>query len=110
MVQDIRRIKTQGPSMDDLVLVARQQYVETGKGEPKGAVSREVQEGDLFTWVPPSVLGTGVVEHEPRWAGMPRMSLLEFYAGLQRRNWTSPHHDPAAVPWKLDFYQVRNLP
>lgn len=106
-MQDIRRIKQEGPSMDDLVLVARQQYVETGKGVPEGQqVNREVQEGDLYTWVPPAVLGTGAVVEEPRWGSMPRMSLLEFYAGLQRRNWTSQYHDPLAVPWKLNFYQV----
>jgi len=91
--------------MDDLVVVAKQQYVETGKGDAKEG-SKEVKEGALYTWVPPSVLGTGVVVEEPRWGKMERMNLMEFYTGIQRRNWTSEYHDPSAVPWKLDFYQV----
>jgi hypothetical protein len=89
--------------MDDITLVANQQYVEKGKGN-------EVKEGPLYTWVPPTVLGTGTVVEEPRWAKLERMNLVEFYTGLQRRNWTSEYHDPSAVPWKLDFYQVPSCP
>jgi hypothetical protein len=91
--------------MDDLIVVAKQQYVETGKGKMSEG-DKEVKEGALYTWIPPSVLGTGVVVDEPNWGKMERMNLMEFYTGIQRRNWTSIYHDPSAVPWKLDFYQV----
>lgn len=60
----------------------------------------------VYCWVPPSVLGTGPQVQEPKWRKLPKMNFLEFYTGIQRRNWTSPFYDCDAVPWKLTFYKV----
>ena len=103
--QDVRRIKQEGPRIDDLVLSARQKFkFAEGKGP-----DQEVHESYLHVWVPEEVLGAGVFEVVPEWRRMPQMSYLEFYNGLQRRNWTSELYDPQAEPWKLAFYEVRCL-
>lgn len=60
----------------------------------------------MYAWVPPSVLGEGLVEVEPQWGKLPKINYLEFLTGLQRRNWTSKFYDENAVPWKLDFFKV----
>ena len=87
------------------MLSARQKFK---FGEGKGP-DQEVHESYLHVWVPEEVLGAGVYEVVPEWRRMPQMSYLEFYNGLQRRNWTNELYDPQAEPWRLAFYEVRWL-
>ena len=87
------------------MLSARQKFkFAEGKGPDE-----EVHESYLHVWVPEEVLGAGVYEVVPEWRRMPQMSYLEFYNGLQRRNWTNKLYDPQAEPWRLSFYEVRWL-
>lgn len=97
--QDIKRIKTEGPVIDDLVITALQQW--TDKEE------KEVNEDAIYAWVPPSVLGSGVGQAEPPWGRLSRMSYVELLQGLKKRNWTNELYDKSAPAWKLSFYQAR---
>ena len=87
--------------MDDVVIAAVQEYKEKGFDEPK--------EEPVYAWVPSDVLGEGTAVVEPPWGRLPQKSYLEFYNGLQRRNWTNSLHDAAAEPWKVTFFQVGPL-
>lgn len=97
-LQDRARIKQDGPSFDDVQIIATEKQTDKATGEQSDKT--------IYTWVPPTVLGSGVYSEEPKWRRMPKMNFLELYTGLQRRNWTSQYYDPNAVPWKLDIYKV----
>lgn len=92
--QDLRRIAREGPTIDDL----RQEqtiFVEDEKGN-------EVEEDIDF--IPPTILGDTAYDYEVHWQSLPRLSYMEFYRGLQERNWTSKIYNPRAEPWKLQFF------
>ena len=56
-------------------------------------------------WLPPEVLGSAGYLDEPRWSKLPQMSVMEFHAGLQERNWTHPRYRRDAPPWKVHFFE-----
>jgi cell division protease FtsH len=97
---DLRRIKAAGPTLADLhahfEVPAAASAAADGADAAPAAVS----------FVPPEVLGAAAAATapEPRWKSIPRMEASELLAGLRARNWTSPHFDPAAPPWRLEFF------
>ncbi len=95
MLQDLRRIKQQGPSEQDLL---EQYSAETDDGQGD-TVMMEHQ------YIPPEVLGDVTYDAESDWQGMPQISYMEFYHGLRQRNWTSEYYDSAVEPWDLKFFR-----
>ena len=93
--RDLRRIKSEGPTVEDL----RAHFDVPGRDKEGRAVT------NTYDFVPPEVLGAVTYAPEPAWAALPRMSYMEFYQGLRRRNWTSPHYDAAAEPWDIQFFR-----
>lgn len=55
-------------------------------------------------YISPKVLGTPDVVAEPRWEDYPKMSRLEFFHGLRKRNWKSEYFEPGSDPWRLQFF------
>ena len=98
---DLRRIKQEGPTMDDL----RAHF------EVKKPGAEDDDEKAVYDFVPYEVLGvessgreTGY-NPEPKWEDVEQMSFMEFYSGLRERNWTSTFYNPDAEPWALEFFQ-----
>ena len=93
--RDLRRIKTEGPTVEDL----RAHFDVPGRDKEGRAIT------NTYDFVPPEVLGDVTYAPEPAWAALPRMPYMEFYQGLRRRNWTSPHYDAGAEPWDVHFFR-----
>ncbi|GAB4820037.1 hypothetical protein N2152v2_007083, partial [Parachlorella kessleri] len=95
--QDLRRIKQQGPSVEDLYA-----HIDVEGRDNRGETVK-----DSFEFVPPEVLGPAPAAEwtEPGWGKMAEMPFMEFYQGLRQRNWTSPHYDAQAEPWTVQFYK-----
>jgi len=70
-LQDLKRIKTQGPGLEDVTQTRTVQL-----NRPDGTV-REVE----YKWVPKEVVtSSGVyVIKEPDWQHLPEMQYMEFY-------------------------------
>ncbi len=132
-MQDLKRIKQQGPSAKDLFV--------------KKDIRRANLDGDVvettYEFVPADVLGDVRYAPEPNWARVPQMSYMEFYKvrqaherlrmppsdfqvwwclcnpafatiekpcrfsqGLRERNWTAhKHYRPDAEPWSVSFFR-----
>jgi hypothetical protein len=93
---DLKRIKQQGPTVDDL-FAQKSNEVQIAKG--KFGTSTE-------SFIPYDVLGGAEVTlrdglREPFWPLLAEMNYMQFYHELQRRNWTSKHFDASAEPWKV---------
>ena len=94
--RDLKRIKREGPTMDDL-------YAHF-KVPTKGKDGEETL--NEYDFIPVDVLGCGgKVIPEPDWKKLPEMTYMEFYQGLRKRNWTSKYYDPDAEPWSLQFFR-----
>jgi len=93
---DLKRIKTEGPTMEDL-----QAHFEVARSSGSKTTTQE------YNFVPYEVLGrkTAYPEKEPAWDQLPQMSFMEFYAGLRERNWTSEHYNPDASRWDVAFFE-----
>ena len=93
---DLKRIKTDGPTMDDL----RAHFEVTRTSGSKTTTKK-------YDFVPYEVLGnkTAYPSKEPAWDKLPQMSFMEFYAGLRERNWTSEFYNPDASKWDVAFFQ-----
>lgn len=91
---DMRRIRRQGPNMADLTRVLRTQIPGTSIELDYPFAPREAVMGLENLYTP-----------EPRWRSLPFMPFMELFDGLQRRNWTSPRHDPALPKWELRFFK-----
>ncbi|KAL4448900.1 hypothetical protein ABPG77_007617 [Micractinium sp. CCAP 211/92] len=95
--KDLKRIKQQGPSIEDLR--AHFEVPVRGKDGKEGGKA-------TYDFVPAEVLGQGAgYAAEPRWSQLPQMSFMEFYQGLRERNWTSKYYKPDAEKWSLQFFQ-----
>lgn len=71
--QDIKRLKTEGPRINDLTVshtVRRREAGEKGK---------EFEE--TYKWIPDNVIVSGGAYEveEPKWLDLPQMSYFEFY-------------------------------
>jgi hypothetical protein len=75
-LQDLRRIKQEGPRLDDLTQSWPFEI-------PKADGSTEAVE---YTWVPKEVItGSGRYElEEPEWASLPQMPYMRFYQARGR--------------------------
>ena len=94
--QDLKRIKQNGPTLDDLYAHFKVPGTEKD-GEKKT---------NAYDFVPVEVLGSGAaVTPEPKWKSMRQMTYMEFYQGLRERNWTSKYYDPDADPWSVQFFR-----
>ena len=94
-LQDLRRIKQQGPNEQDLI---ERYTAETDDGQGDTVMAEH-------TYIPSEVLGNVNYDAEPSWHSLPQMSYMEFYHGLRQRNWTSEHFDASAQPWDLQFFR-----
>ncbi|KAI3430488.1 hypothetical protein D9Q98_005083 [Chlorella vulgaris] len=93
---DLKRIKQQGPSIDDLMAHHEVQIKDAEGGEATRS----------FSFVPSEVLGQGAgYAPEPKWGSLPQMPYMEFFQGLRERNWTTQWYDPAAEKWELKFFE-----
>ncbi len=95
MLQDLRRIKQQGPNEQDLI---ERYTAETDDGQGETVMMEH-------DYIPSEVLGNVNYDAEPDWQSLPQMPYMEFYRGLQQRNWTSEHFDASAQPWDIKFYR-----
>ena len=91
---DLKRIKQQGPTVEDLFV-----HFEVETKEKDG---RTVE--TIYDFIPTEVLGNTSYSAEPKWRSLPQMTYMEFYRGLMERNWTSKYYDPDAEPWQLQFF------
>ena len=93
---DLKRIKQQGPTLDDVTTSVRVEYDVRGGDH----VNNE------FVFVPTNVLGDPqLYTDEPRWQELPQVSAMEFHHSLRQRNWTSPHFQPDSEPWAIEFWE-----
>lgn len=69
---DLRRIRQQGPRLEDLV-----SHHEVTRTSDEGTTTM------VYDFVPPEVMGTPDSTPEPQWATLPRMEFFDFYHGLQ---------------------------
>lgn len=94
---DLKRIKAQGPTLDDVTIQIDVTNVDS-EGNPQ-------LKSHVF--VPPSVLGDtyNTLDKEPSWGKIKEMPLNLFIHGLKERNWTSPFHDPDAPKWNLEIWK-----
>lgn len=92
--EDLKRIKNEGPTMDDL----RAHFEVPKRGEDN-------QEKNVYDFVPYEVLGGQQYNPEPNWSDIEQMSYMEFYAGLRERNWTSEYYNPDAAVWNMEFFR-----
>ncbi|KAK9845482.1 hypothetical protein WJX81_007602 [Elliptochloris bilobata] len=92
--KDIRRLKTQGPRIDDLTLDFKPPWLK--EGESTG-----------YKWIPDDVIiaGGAYELQEPQWLELEQMSFMEFFQGLRERNWTTKWYQPKAEPWKVEVFQ-----
>lgn len=96
-VEDLRRIKKQGPTLDDVTIQINVTNIDS-EGNPQ-----ETQ----HVFVPPHVLGDtyNTIEAEPAWSELPEMPCNLFLHGLRERNWTSPFYNPEAPRWTIEIWK-----
>jgi hypothetical protein len=97
--QDLRRIKQQGPSVEDLYA----HFEVEGRDKEGQPVTK------TYDFVPVEVLGPApaAATAAPAWHRMPEITFMEFFHGLRQRNWTSKYYDAQAEPWTVQFYKDR---
>eukprot|EP00891_Asterochloris_glomerata_P005616 jgi/Astpho2/5616/Aster-02868 len=95
-MQDRRRIKQMGPSMEDVTLTYNEPYMDPETEETT------IEEK---AYVPQEVLGNVSMGPEPDWLHLPQMPFMEFYHGLRQRNWTSEYYQQDAEPWTVQMYE-----
>lgn len=91
---DLKRIKQEGPTMEDL-----RAHFEVQERTKNG------EETKVYDFVPYEVLGQSPYGKEPKWNDIKQMSYMEFYAGIRERNWTSEYYNPDAERWELEFFE-----
>ncbi len=71
MSQDLRRIKTQGPRLEDVT------QTRTAEMKKEDGTTREYE----YKWVPKEVITSSgqYVTKEPDWQHLPQMPYMEFY-------------------------------
>ena len=84
--QDIRRIKTEGPRIEDVTLLERARI-------DGNLQLRPGEELDSYTWVPDDVVTAGGAFEivEPKWLELPQMSFMEFYQARARQRSARVH-------------------
>lgn len=89
------RICRKGPTFEDLA----QSHTVT----KKLGMGRKMEE--TFQFVRPETLDGGMEISEPKWERMNEIPFMQFYKGIETRNWRSPFFNPDAPPWKIRFYE-----
>lgn len=94
-MQDLERIKAQGPSINDIVLehaerlrsgpeasTSGQSPLPTGPNPLESALAQDEEQFPAalaYRYIPRSVLGDYGYEQEPNWAEVPQMSIFDLY-------------------------------
>lgn len=50
-------------------------------------------------------LDGGTYAEEPNWKELKEISFMQFYKGIEERNWRSPFFKPASRKWKIQFFE-----
>ena len=97
-LEDIKRIKEKGPTMED---------IEASVDVQKMPLTDGTVPTEHFDFISSSSFGT--IPHdfsrEPHWHKLPQMPANVFLHGLRERNWTSPYYNPNASKWTLQLWQ-----
>jgi len=62
-------------------------------------------EEEKITYVREETFGKGVYREEPNWRKMKKISFMEFYKGIEERNWRSEFFNSDSVPWEIEFFE-----
>eukprot|EP00210_Caulerpa_lentillifera_P003025 g2888.t1 len=93
--EDVERIQSEGPRYEDLV-----QYHSARKRNYLDKTQPEKLE-----YVRPQSLGDSPYDAEPQWNDLKEISFMEFYKGVEERNWNSEFYQPDSSHWKICFFE-----
>ena len=96
--EDLIRIRDQGPSLDDIILVSEKTPDDKFK-------AKKAEKTETVRYIPSATVVPKDNIAEPHWGSLHQASLDEFYLGLQARNWQHPTFNPHLPPWHLQIYK-----